>query len=49
LAAKDLAALSEKDLMKLHVFDSSGREVLSQSVDTDYDDYHKPGRVDLSS
>jgi len=42
LAAKDLAALSEKDLMKLHVFDSSGREVLSQSVDTDYDDYHKP-------
>ena len=42
LAAKDLAALAEKDLMKLHVFDSSGREVLSQSVDTDYDDYHKP-------
>ena len=42
LAAKDLAALAEKDLMKLHVFDSSGKEVLSQSVDTDYDDYHKP-------
>ena len=42
LAAKDLAALGEKDLMKLHVFDSSGKEVLSQSVDTDYDDFHKP-------
>lgn len=42
LAAKDLAALAEKDLNKLHVFDSSGKEVLSQSVDTDYDDYHKP-------
>lgn len=42
LTAKDLAPLAEKDLMKLHVFDSSGREVLSQSVDTDYDDYHKP-------
>jgi uncharacterized protein DUF4861 len=42
LAAKDLAALAEKDLMKLHVFDSSGKEVLSQSVDTDYDEYHKP-------
>ncbi|HZN07860.1 MAG TPA: DUF4861 domain-containing protein [Pyrinomonadaceae bacterium] len=42
LAAKDLAALGEKDLMKLHVFDTSGKEVLSQSVDTDYDDFHKP-------
>jgi Domain of unknown function (DUF4861) len=37
-----LASLAEKDLMKLHVFDSSGKEVLSQAVDTDYDDYHKP-------
>ncbi|HKR12666.1 MAG TPA: DUF4861 family protein [Pyrinomonadaceae bacterium] len=42
LAPKDLASLAEKDLNKLHVFDSSGKEVLSQSVDTDYDDYHKP-------
>ena len=42
LAAKDLASLAEKDLNKLHVLDSSGKEVLSQSVDTDYDDYHKP-------
>lgn len=42
LRAKDLASLAEKDLNKLHVFDGSGKEVLSQSVDTDYDDYHKP-------
>jgi hypothetical protein len=42
LTAKDLATLAEKDLNKLHVLDSSGKEVLSQSVDTDYDDYHKP-------
>jgi hypothetical protein len=42
LTLKDLAPLAEKDLSKLHVQDSSGRELLSQSVDTDYDDYHKP-------
>ena len=42
LKATDLAPLGEKDLMKLHVRDSSGKEVLSQAVDTDYDDYHKP-------
>ena len=42
LTAKDLASLAEKDLNKLHVLDSSGKEVLSQSVDTDYDDYHRP-------
>ena len=40
--AEALARLAEKDLMKLHVFDSSGKEILSQAVDTDYDDYHKP-------
>ena len=42
LNAPALATLVEKDLMKLHVFDSSGKEILSQAVDTDYDDYHKP-------
>jgi hypothetical protein len=42
LTLKDLAPLNEKDLNKLHVRDSSGKEVLAQSVDTDYDDYHKP-------
>ena len=42
LTAKDLAPLAEKDLLKLHVRDSAGNEVLAQSVDIDYDDYHKP-------
>ena len=42
LNAQALASLAEKDLMKLHVFDSSGKEILSQAVDTDYDELHKP-------
>jgi hypothetical protein len=45
LASKDLAQLGEKDLTKIHVRDSSGRELLCQAVDTDYDDYHKPDIV----
>jgi len=42
LTAEALAPLGEKDLMKIHVRDSAGKEVLAQAVDTDYDDYHKP-------
>ncbi|MEN3326987.1 MAG: hypothetical protein V7638_1794 [Acidobacteriota bacterium] len=42
LKAEALAPLGEKDLMKIHVRDSAGKEVLAQAVDTDYDDYHKP-------
>lgn len=42
LSAKDLAPLGEKDLNKLHVRDSSGKELVAQSVDTDYDEFHKP-------
>lgn len=38
LTTRDLAPLAEKDLAKLHVRDSSGKELLAQSVDTDYDD-----------
>ena len=45
LTAKDLAPLGEKDLNKIHVRDSSGKELLCQAVDTDYDDYHKPDIV----
>jgi Domain of unknown function (DUF4861) len=45
LTAKDLAPLGEKDLAKIHVSDSSGKELLCQAVDTDYDDYHKPDIV----
>ena len=42
LKAETLAPLAEKDLTKIHVRDSAGKEVLAQAVDTDYDDYHKP-------
>src|SRR5689334_17829639 len=42
LTAEKLAPLGEKDLMKIHVRDAGGKEVLAQPVDTDYDDYHKP-------
>jgi hypothetical protein len=42
LSAEKLAPLGEKDLMKIHVRDGAGKEVLAQAVDTDYDDYHKP-------
>src|SRR3989442_1088189 len=45
LTAKDLAPLGEKDLNKIHVRDSSGKELLSQAVDTDYDELHKPDIV----
>src|SRR5215213_7647596 len=42
LTAETLAPLGEKDLIKIHVRDSAGKEVLAQAVDTDYDDFHKP-------
>ena len=42
LTAQSLAPLGEKDLTKFHVRDATGKEVLCQAVDTDYDDYHKP-------
>ncbi len=45
LSAKVLAPLGEKDLNKIHVRDSSGKELLSQAVDTDYDELHKPDIV----
>jgi hypothetical protein len=45
LTGKDLAPLGEKDLGKIHVKDSSGKELLCQAVDTDYDDYHRPDIV----
>jgi hypothetical protein len=45
ISGKDLATLGAKNLEMIHVKDSSGKEVLSQAVDTDYDDYHKPDMV----
>lgn len=49
LTANDLAPLGEKDLTKIHVRDSTGKELLAQAVDTDYDDYHKPDIVIFQS
>lgn len=45
ISAKDLAPLGAKGLELIHVKDSSGKEVICQAVDTDYDDYHKPDIV----
>ena len=42
LSAEKLAPLGEKDLLQIHVRDATGKEILAQAVDTDYDDYHKP-------
>ena len=42
LPAKDLVPVGESDLAKLHVADATGKELLAQAVDTDYDDLHKP-------
>jgi hypothetical protein len=41
LSAKDLAALDDKNIETIHVKDSSGKEVLCQAVDTDFDEIHK--------
>src|SRR5215831_60248 len=49
ITAADLAPLGEKDLTKIHVQDSSGKELLTQAIDTDYDDYHKPDIVIFQS
>lgn len=45
IAGGDLGPLGEKDLSKIHVSDSSGKEVLCQAVDTDYDELHQPDVV----
>jgi hypothetical protein len=41
ISGKDLAPLEAKNLETIHVKDSSGKEVLCQAVDTDFDEYHK--------
>jgi hypothetical protein len=45
LTANDLTPLGEKDLTKIHVQDAAGKELLTQAVDTDYDDFHQPDMV----
>jgi Domain of unknown function (DUF4861) len=45
LKAQDLAALGESNLGKIHIQDTQGNELLTQAVDTDYDEMHKPDIV----
>ena len=45
LTAKDLAPIGEPDLEKIHVTDASGKELICQAVDTDFDEFHKPDIV----
>lgn len=45
LSAADMASLGEHDLAKVHIRDAAGKELLSQAVDTDYDDLHQPDIV----
>ncbi len=45
LSAKDLAPLGESDLSKIHIRASGGEELISQAVDTDYDELRKPDMV----
>src|SRR5579884_246726 len=45
LSAKELEPLEAKDLGLIHVKDSSGKELVCQAVDTNFDDYHKPAIV----
>ena len=47
LSAKDLAALGEKDLARIHVKDATGKELVCQAVDTDGD--YTPDQVILQA
>jgi hypothetical protein len=45
LSAKDLSALGANDLVKIHVADAMGKELLTQAVDSDFDELHRPDTV----
>src|SRR5688572_19999712 len=45
LSAKDLSALGANDLAKVHITDASGKELLTQAVDSDFDELRKPDTV----
>src|ERR1044071_8720024 len=44
LNGKDLAAAGA-DLERIHVKDSSGKDLMVQAVDTDFDDHHRPDLI----
>src|SRR5689334_16642651 len=45
VSAKDLSALGADDFSKVHITDASGKELLAQAVDNDFDEFHKPDAV----
>src|SRR5439155_12668279 len=49
LKGSDLSSLGGKSLANIHVKDSSGKEILTQAVDTDFDEMHKPDMVIFQS
>ena len=49
LTRAQLAPLGERDLSRVHVTTSTGRELVVQPVDTDYDEYHTPDIVIFQS
>jgi hypothetical protein len=49
LTAAQLAPLGETNLNKIHVADATGKELLVQAVDTDFDEYHTPDIVIFQS
>ena len=49
LKGTDLASLGAKSLESIHIKDSSGKELLTQAVDTDLDELHKPDIVIFQS
>lgn len=49
LTRSQLAPLGESDLWKIHVRDASGRELIVQAVDTDFDELHTPDIVIFQS
>ncbi len=45
LTGSELAPLGQPDLRKVHILDSTGKEVLCQPVVTDYNELRKPSEV----
>jgi Domain of unknown function (DUF4861) len=49
IPASQLVGLGEHDLNKIHVTDATGKELLTQAVDTDYDELHTPDMLIFQS
>jgi hypothetical protein len=45
LSAKELAPLGASDVAKIHVTDATGKELLTQALDSDYDEFRRPDTV----